>query len=521
MCVMPCGEKKYLTLGDGDFSYSLDLCRFLAASLAAAPTAEDGRGIESTNDDTLSDASNEFAAGKNRHSSTGSRKRDRRDGEEAAFSSTVAVSTYKICCTGIDSLPELSSKYNDADFILRKIHKLDQGTGLKDKRREIKKAKFTSGSTCFDSKGDFRVDVCHEVNAIVGNNSNISDKLLESLPFSCGFDHVVFNHPHLGTESASLHTRFLSHLFHSAMNHWMSNPGGVLHLTLAKGQVERWKCLETAERMGLTLLHRGAFRPPPPPICVLHDKSALDDKKKLKNLCTTYYQHRRHQCGRSFASRATGGSETVTLGRLADRGMLGTKEAVTLPWQLLPESDSSFGCPHCSKIFKEERACKDHIRGVHSGSKECSSDPGKFECDLCRSYRGMQEESRTFVSAQALADHKRAKHSGPHTDIKPDWFERSNCRSSASDKKVCSNASYDVVEENVETSFGKCSICNQTFTNETESASHLNQFKPQKTDGSAVKLSFRCSGCSKGFREKRAQMQHENFCSAVKSNNSL
>jgi hypothetical protein len=85
------------------------------------------------------------------------------------------------------------------------------------------------------------------------------------------YNHVIFNHPHLGTEDALLHSRFLAHLFHALTGRWMKPDGGLLHPTLVIEQCKRWRCLEWADRHGLVLIQRGKFIPPllllllPPP----------------------------------------------------------------------------------------------------------------------------------------------------------------------------------------------------------------------------------------------------------------
>jgi hypothetical protein len=40
---------------------------------------------------------------------------------------------------------------------------------------------------------------------------------------------MIFNHPHLGTEDALLHSRFLTHLFHTSTGRWVKPDGVLLH----------------------------------------------------------------------------------------------------------------------------------------------------------------------------------------------------------------------------------------------------------------------------------------------------
>ena len=235
----------YLTLGDGDFSYSLDLCRFLATSthptttIATAPSDVD-----------------QIAA---------------------------APAAVQITCTGIDTHHELQSKYRNVNSILNKIASLDEKRvakrlNRKRKRSEKKKQKNRGGGGGDDDDDakiaksglvplSIRID--HGVNAIIMPNSTEASTTAASGANNNAqrsrYHHVIFNHPHLGTESAARHRRFLSHLFHSVHHHWLARDGGVFHLTLVLGQADRWDCLDAASRNGFKLLHRGEFKPPPPP----------------------------------------------------------------------------------------------------------------------------------------------------------------------------------------------------------------------------------------------------------------
>eukprot|EP00978_Attheya_sp_CCMP212_P024590 scaffold77517_cov51-Attheya_sp.AAC.1 len=416
----------YLLLGDGDFSYSLDLCRYLLAS---------------------------------------------------SSSSTAGCSDIQVTATGIDSMSDLSQKYKNIDSILRKLRRATLspviGTPPTPQLHEEKIAMGTNSEPSAKKKDESRqrtkrkisLSIHHSVNAIIPFQDN--DKKIDRVDDdssnvtadhdtlqSCGqkirettqpHGNVIFNHPHLATENAVLHSRFLSHLFYSANHQWLARPGGVLHLTLVVGQFERWNCLEAAKRHGFVLLNRCPFQPPPP----LPSNDANGGE-------TCYYEHRRHQSGRSFASRADGGSETLTFGRSKDTNQY---LSLCLPWQTpsgtdrvncetCDETDAKkimFQCPHCTKAFREERSRKNHITSVHktAGSERNESlmihhhDPKRQKmekeesivtCPICTNAVDEmgQARARRFTNDRALEDHMRAKHSGKHTEIKPDWVEESN-----------------------------------------------------------------------------------------------
>ena len=197
-------SSSFLLLGEGDFTYSLDLCRFIVASSCAT---------------TIPDADDEVAvAGAIR--------------PKSATAPDGLGSIVSIACTGVDTLQELREKYKDIDFVLRNIRKCNK----------------------MQSRVRLETTILHGINAVDArcNYADDNDRLQS-------FDHVIFNHPHLGTEDAQLHTRFLHHLFHACVNRWMKPRTGLLHLTLVNGQCSRWKCIEGATKHGLVLRRRKTF----------------------------------------------------------------------------------------------------------------------------------------------------------------------------------------------------------------------------------------------------------------------
>lgn len=297
----------YLTLGDGDFTYSLDLARYLKIS-----------------------------------------------------SSSTKQKPAKLILTGIDTLETLISKYKDSPSILQEIRNQQ------------------------DEKSSILLTIRHGVNAIVLPNEevDVNERVYEAA------DHVLFHHPHLGTENCSLHKRFLAHLFYSVNSHWMKRKGGIFHLTLVEGQYGRWKCQEQAERHGLELLHKSPFAPPTV-------KKSIDKNGVNKNgiFNSNRYHYRRHQSGKSFALRRPNSkSITYTFGRTIDKGIY---ISTSLPWQTSNSSSSEIttrqcveikpktlavvkstmlSCQFCDKEFLEKRSLKCHLRDKHS-SANVTKDP--------------------------------------------------------------------------------------------------------------------------------------------------
>lgn len=412
----------YLTLGDGDFSFSLDLAQYLFSS---------------------------------------------------SLKSDKAGNDIVLVATSVDSSQEVLRKYHDFEFISSKLAMIS-------KISSANKIKNDKNNTIF-------ISIHHNINAIINESGETLDKTFQKNQFN----HVIFNHPHLGKESASLHNRFLSHYFHSCYNYWLK-PGGVVHLTLVKEQCERWFCLESASKQGFTLLNRFNFRPPPP-----NYSSDEDD-------AVSYYQHRRHQSGKSFASR-TEGSEVLTFGRKNDQNNYISK---CLPWyeaidtngesktstnekrkiQSNSPKEKMFQCNQCPKTFREERSLKNHVQNVHRANSV--DEKIIFSCDLCH-------PPRKFKTKEGLNDHKLSKHFGKFTDIKPDW-----CASKISENCID-------LKSNEAQNFGCCSICLQSYSSMKEKDDHLLQFIPSLEN---VKEIWECNICSKKFCDERALLQHMNHC---------
>ena len=313
---------------------------------------------------------------------------------------------YSIVATVFDSPEELHSKYKDASSILRRMN----------------------------------ADVRFEVDAV------------DPSTFSGSADRVIFNHPHLGTEDAARHARFLGHLFYTVDRQWL-NPHGLFYMTLAHGQFERWNCLAMAQRHGFRLLHRAPFQPP-----------KVDEPS---------YTLRRHQTGKSFAARRSA-SETLVFVRINDRDP-GTED-IRLWWEEEVPGQSDDGpvheCPDCGKVFAEKRSWRNHRLSAHSKKAN------PVVCGVCQ---------KVFQSQDAMEAHQVAKHRGRAP--KPDWFA--------------------VPSEGKGLAQGfQCTICGFDSPSAKALSDHQTlEFLPQSTH-----TTVDCLWCGKTFRERRAQVQHEAHC---------
>ncbi|KAL7569059.1 hypothetical protein ACA910_016902 [Epithemia clementina (nom. ined.)] len=373
--------------------------------------------------------------------------------------------------TGIDSAEEVVMKYKDSTSLISKLQALNKKQQGKKRRRNLD------------------VAVHHNVNAILSpisqDNTN-QDTAMESISGPPA-TFVIFNHPHLGMENARLHSQFLSHLFYSVRNGWMKKDGR-FYLTLATGQWERWEAHEAANKSGLVLLTRTTFQAP---------------RSQHQQEWKQCYQQRRHQTGKSFAGRATE-SETFTFCNQEAAAEIREEGIHTTPFWFTPdhnnkrqrnavEADDGFFCCHCSKTFREERSLKNHIRSKHeNGDSTNKGNAMHIRCPNC---------PRQFESRAALSDHINATHSAIHSNIQPEWSQRSH----SSDVHPNQGESQRTDISHL------CNICGATFATLTEKAKHLTDFVPLPLS-SLEQPSHQCAFCKKDFRDKRAKLQHENFC---------
>jgi len=206
-----------MILGDGDFSYSLDLARFLR-SYHANPQHYH----------TTSTSSN----------SSNLPKTNKIDKSYKIWPFLDRSTSIHLIATGIDTYEELSKKYKDSDSILGKLKSMETAAISEP---PCKKPKIDNKIILPQSSSTFSVSIQHSINAIqpptlgslhmTKEDVKISSSILVGMPKK--YHIVIFNHPHLGTEDARMHQRFLSHFFHSCLHVWLSK-GGVLHLTLVR-----------------------------------------------------------------------------------------------------------------------------------------------------------------------------------------------------------------------------------------------------------------------------------------------
>ena len=479
-----------------------------------------------------------------------------------AQTQTTTPTNVNLVCTGFDAYPDLKRKYKNVNHILNQIQKLNTCNGDDGQHCRNVHVYRNKRPRAEESPQRHCLSICvrHGVNALAlpfyfpkfnGSSSlkEASNNLHVQQPqHRHVFDHVLFNHPHLGTENAKLHHYFLCHLFHSVtqvLKQPTPHPPSTIkevkddnrrysslsrvYITLARGQYERWRCEHAASLHGFVLLHRCSFTSP-----------LLNSTTNSGGGSSSSYETRRHQSGKAFGKRVEG-SETFTFGLLcvgrsvsvsvdgseseSDKKVFVSNDggaAYALPWQVescenaacssnnednkqsqTPQAKASptFVCNVCSKSFREARSLKNHQTSCCSTKYRRAA---TFTCQQCEE----NGTSRIFSSRDALSSHVLAKHSGAHTDIKPDWYVVADDVNNKQDQN-------DVV--------GTCDICKQFFFSHEEERRHDGQFLPREKVvnehgcGDNGSSDYVCAKCFKRFRDTRALLQHEIFCKAKQS----
>lgn len=209
-----------------------------------------------------------------------------------ALALKLALPEIDLTATGFDALDDVRRTYQDAPFTLAKLEK--------------------AGAA-----------ILHGVDAT----------RLESF---CGFDEVVFSHPHLGVEDGPAHHRLLAHYFAAARA-----VAPVVRVTLAASQASLWRCDAAAARCGLRLARRDPF---------------LDDR-------VPGYTRRRSLRGATFRHRTPRASATRAY---ASPGVV----VLPVAWAGLPRAAADARCPRCGRRCRDARAYATHWKDAHGGPPE-------------------------------------------------------------------------------------------------------------------------------------------------------
>jgi hypothetical protein len=307
------------------------------------------------------------------------------------------------------------------------------------------------------------VKVIHGVDACdLGGPSPTSRQVQELGPY----DLVLFNFPHTGTEDFRRHQALLAHFFDSSKS--ILSPHGQVQVTLSNDQPSRWAVIKMAALARLKLLEARPFYPE----CEFPG-----------------YVMRRHSNGKSFKPHINHrftfacpapGTEGENLRDSAHPKSRTNEMPIWLPAD-----------PSQQHLAQREVGKQPGTDGQHTG-------PGVQSPETC------VECERTFGDSVALMQHRKAKH-GRHPDIKPDWF---------TDAAAGAPQGFQIVE-------GKgpdpcqsatpwwCRVCRIGFDSEAALSSHRRSLQP------ASRAEHACDGCARKFAERRALLQHVNFCAGL------
>jgi len=375
----------------------------------------------------------------------------------ARYYSTLPVPP-ALTCTGLDSHTSAHVKYADLKNTLARLTSCSTNPISKS---QIKKRKRTH----FAIPAPVPTTVLHSIDAL-GPPSTMPT-----------FSTIIFNHPHLGTESFPSHRRFLSHLFASLLP--LSTDQTTLHITFATpSQANRWSALTRANPHWKPV-DRRPFVPPPT------DSPLLESTGPAK-----YVTWRKGQSGRGF--NGNGSSETISYIRTSpiDSTGVSSDDAVlsddshALPWMVnVPASSlARHPCPSCAREFDSEKSLVQHL----VDSTKCREVTVEIACSQC----GRDD----FVDEQALAQHVATTHEVPI--VKPSWYDKSQSNGWVDEKETRATT----------TTSSCCSICKVDFTPTFTAAMHAVEFTIEEDNNAR---SFACETCGKKFREQRSLQQHE------------
>ena len=282
---------------------------------------------------------------------------------------------------------------------------------------------------------------------------------------SAQYSQIIFNHPHLGVESATSHTHFLHHFFHTVKTLNILHPQGSLLATFAgRSQADRWDVTSVARSHGFHLNSTKNFAPP-----------YIDSQIFKTESTNAYATFRRGHSGKSFNTN----DPSITLVFTFNSSL----PVVDVPWMV--ESDataSTYECLECNKKFSEKRNLINHLKD----SVICSSTTKStaLTCDVCG-------DGRTFVDLESLKKHVLQKHTS--TNFKPPEY---NIHLAAVKNKAA----------DTNTTAHGCEICGVKYSDEFTHEDHAREFKIDK-----VAARHECEKCGKTFREMRSLTQHKNL----------
>lgn len=320
------------------------------------------------------------------------------------------------------------------------------------------------------------------------------------------FDVIIFNHPHCGEENVKRHKSLLSHFYTSALeilSQDTNNKDSEIHLTLAKGQPERWEAVKRARMAGLML------------------KQQIDDVDSHDRYGLEY-ERKRHQNGKSFHRVLLHGEKLQQQSTLfiftrqgAGHNDMPTESPSAAMTTEAPsrkrkaqdmttqqQQPLEFACSDCEKSFKTAQGLKTHEHMVHELGQGSSTAAGTksaalLPCGFCE---------RMFKNEDAQRQHRLAKH-GEDQLIQPDWYQKQQeLQASGGEATKVEASTSERTGHQPQQQQLTCSICHLVYPTQSAFDAHWQDLKPKEV------VLRTCTHCGRGFDEERALRQHQNFC---------
>lgn len=382
------------------------------------------------------------------------------------------------------------------------------------------------------------------------------------------FDAIAWNHPHLGVEDFRLHRFLMAHFFHSAAA--SLKPGGVVCVSLVRGQESRWNLEAEAARASLRPLKPLLFDDADYPgyVCKRNKNGeSFKNTRTRKHVGTDMrsftYRFVQEQ-PTSFTAGTAGGNGSNSGGDEAVAGVVtaavdgsdaaGASSTPPNSTEAKPGNPASpvasgsraidraavdlpFKCQHCPRSYSSLRGVKTHTRQVHElkkyGNDWQHDKPKKLKCQYCpRAYHDKVRfsstslclhqnhcRSRPFVlsnSTQLLEPNPRPPPPslpllGPNNQVAL-WqhvvSKHSHVDGDGSQLRVHKGPLTAAEEElgGAEIEYVGCPVCTQAVPATWHMDQHLEMLKP------LCGMAAECKVCARVFIEHRALRQHLNFC---------
>ena len=193
-------------------------------------------------------------------------------------------------------------------------------------------------------------------------DSGLAVSVPESLPLEC-VDVVVFHHPHSGREDVHYHRRLLSHFLHSV--HAVSHRSTTLILSLCDRQPWQWQLRERAQRHGWSIWDMGGW------------------EAEMEEWAARGYESKRHHTGRQFNAHHVTVRHKVTLRRQTDSHS-DTEQQTVQSWRERFPLLFKPAQPHSDELLKQLTRCDDQAADESEELTEASGELRAAVCSICR-----------------------------------------------------------------------------------------------------------------------------------------